>query len=455
MKEPFTNNILPEKAVLGEILSANNLSYATDLKPEDFSVPAHKIIFAGMQELSKNKKPIDIILLSTYLKDKSELDTIGGYAYLTELTNCSISEQLLPYHIEIIKKESIKRRIIKKIETAQGKIVAEDEDIDSLINEMQEFFTGLKTLPSAKSMPSSLPALLEKDIPPVEYLIDGILQKEGRTMISASPNIGKSFFLQNLALAIASGQDKFLGKFPVTQGRVLYLDLEMGEPALKQRFQQMCKDIKTENLFIKYEPGFDLLDVKDQKSLEEWISKFKIDVLIIDPIGDAWSGDENNKQEVGKLTSYLNKLKSKYKIAILISHHWKKKTKENKRGGEMASGSYKWQAWLDHHITLEGDINCVTVSCEKDRNNPRFDPFIIKLNKETFFFEFVTDFEQKFNEQTLSDLFDSFNSERVEVKQLIERAKEQKICAGNTIRKLIKESTLFETDKSKIGRAHV
>jgi hypothetical protein len=450
MKEILPHNIQAEQAILGEILSANSLSYAKELKPEDFYLSKHQAIFRALQCLLNKNESVDLIILGNYLKNKSEIEIIGGHAYLVELMNQCVSTELIGQHTKIVKEEAIKRQILVKIAETSGKI--ENEDLNCFLEEMREFYANLNLMSAPRLAPLSLSEFLGKDIPPVEYIVEGILQREGRSMISASMNVGKSFFLQNFALTIASSQEKFLGKFEVNKARVLYLDLEMGESALRQRFLQMCNELKIENLFVKFEPGFDLLDSNDQRTLEKWLSEFKIEVLIIDPIGDAWSGDENNKQEVGKLTTYLNILKTKFKIAIVISHHWKKKTKDIKRGGEMASGSYKWGAWLDHHVTLEGDIKNVTVNCEKSRNSSRFKPFIIKLNEENLTFEFLTDFEQKFTEQTLADLFDSFHAARVEIKQLIQKAKDQNICSANTLRKLIKESESFQVDKG--GKSH-
>lgn len=447
MKEIPPYNIQAEQILLGEILHANNLSYANSLKPEDFYSSKHQVIFKAMQCLSDKKKPIDLIVLADHLKNQGEIENIGGYAYLAELMPPVVSLQFMPNHVEIIKKEAILRSIRRRLSETKDKLRV--EDLSPFLEETKEFFSNLSLVPVSRLAPVSLAELLDKDISPVEYFVEGILQIEGRTMISASPNIGKSILLQNLAFAIASGQEMFLNKFRIQKGRVLYLDLEMGESALKQRFQQMCGNLKTEDLFLKFEPAFDLLDGNDRRTLEKWLSDLKPDVLIIDPIGDAWSGDENNKQEVVRLTSYLNIIKTKFKVAIVISHHWKKKTQHIRSGGEMASGSYKFGAWLDQHITMEGDINSVTLSCEKSRNSSRFAPFMIKLNKETFFFEFLFDFEPKFTAQVLEDLFNSFNCERVEITQLIQRAKEQNICSKDTIRKLVGESKKFKVDKSQ------
>ncbi len=298
--------------------------------------------------------------------------------------------------------------------------------------------------------PLSLPEFLKKDIPPVEYYVQDIIQKKGKAMVSAAPNIGKSILVQNLALDIASGSEQFMGKFDVKPAKVLYLDLEMGESALWERFKKMSgfRTGSFENLYVKYIPALDLLNDESKKLIEGWLETLEVDVLILDPLGNAWSGDESNQEQVGKLIAYLNTLIAKFSISILVVHHWRKATRDFKTGGQMAAGSYRWEAWLDTHITLEGSFSSVTISCHKNRNRQKFSPFIAKINPESFCFEFITDFVKKFDDRTLVQLFEHFQQDRVSVPVLIKYAKDQKICSETTLRGLIEESKIILVDKS-------
>ena len=303
-------------------------------------------------------------------------------------------------------------------------------------------------------LPLSLSDFLEKNIPPVEYFVLDFLQKKGKGMISAAPNVGKSIFVQNIALDLAT-ITPFMGKFDVSIANVLYLDLEMGESALHERFQKMCatRGIKNiDNLFVKHIPALNLLEETKQMHLEKWLINFKIDVLILDPLGNAWVGDESKQEQVGGLTAYLNTLIEKYGVSILVVHHWRKATQFFKSGGQMAAGSYKWEAWLDTHVTLEGNSSSVAISCHKNRNRPRFNPFLAKLNSDTLSFQYIADCQKKFDENTLVDLFDSFGLVRVSVPDLKKRAIEQKICSSTTLDKLIKQAKLFKVDDS--GKKH-
>ena len=302
-----------------------------------------------------------------------------------------------------------------------------------------------------KIPPLLLSEFLNQEIPPTEYYIEDVLVKQGKAIISAPANLGKSILAQSIALALTTGQTEFLGKLSVIQAKVLYLDLEMGDSLLQERFRMMVgKDnLEAQDLYVKYLPYFDLPDDNYKKKLEEWIFDSKINVVIIDPIGNAWFGNENDKQEVGKLTAYLNTLIDKYKISVLLIHHWRKAAKGFSSGGEMAAGSYKWSAWTDNHITLGGVPTSLTISCQKARSSARFKPFLVKLNSEILTFEFLCELEKKFTEETLKELFNSFGRDKVAIPALIERAKEEGKGSKDTIRKLIKESKVFAVDKSE------
>ncbi len=153
----------------------------------------------------------------------------------------------------------------------------------TLINE------GLNLNIEMGALPLSLPDFLKKDIPPLEYYVMDILPKKGKGLISAPPNLGKSIFVQNMALDMAYLPAKFMSKFDVQEANVLYIDLEMGESALKERFLKMCigRAIISPYLFIKHEPTLNLLEANDQAKIESWITQLNINVIIFDPVGSA------------------------------------------------------------------------------------------------------------------------------------------------------------------------
>lgn len=452
-KEP--NQSLPpqdleaERALLGSLILNNDsiIKILDKINCEDFYKKDHQDIFKAILSLYEAKEPVDLITLSERLKKDKKLDDIGGVSYLTSIINNTPTAENIIHYAKIVKEKASLRELLNDTYKIQQQIESGKESAEIITEINNQYHSKLIARPT-DNIPVSLSQFLKSDIPPIKYYISGLLPKKGKGMISATANIGKSLLAQNLSLAMACGITSVLNKFEISSARVLYLDLEMGESALKERFQKMTQEYP-ENLYIRYLPSMNLSDAKDRQLLESWLVNLKIEVLIIDPLGNAWVGNENEQQEVRGLTAYLNNLIENYGISILVVHHWRKATKEQSSGGQMAAGSYRFEAWLDCHITLEGLPSNITIICQKSRNAPRFNSFIAKINNETLWLEFITDFEKKLGEDILVQLFEETGIERVSVSDLANLAEKKKICSRSKIYDLVKESTLFKAETVK------
>ncbi|WP_197517314.1 AAA family ATPase [Microbacterium karelineae] len=80
--------------------------------------------------------------------------------------------------------------------------------------------------------------LMSQNFPPISYVIPGILP-EGLSMLVGAPKVGKSWFVLDLACAVATGRDA-LGAIAVGDARpVLYLALEDGQRRLQDRIRAL------------------------------------------------------------------------------------------------------------------------------------------------------------------------------------------------------------------------
>ncbi len=77
-----------EQSVLGGLMLDNERwdNVAERVVANDFFSRPHRLIFSEMQRLLEMSKPIDLITLSESLEQKGELDSVGGFAYLAELS---------------------------------------------------------------------------------------------------------------------------------------------------------------------------------------------------------------------------------------------------------------------------------------------------------------------------------------------------------------------------------
>lgn len=304
------------------------------------------------------------------------------------------------------------------------------------------------------ALPLCLPEFLELPIPPVEWWISALLPKKGRGLISGDAGRCKSILAQNFAVAMACGIPNVLNAFHISPAKVLYLDLEIGPSGVKERFEKMCAKYEcvAKNLFLKSSlSGINLKDPEDIEKIKIWIKELKIDVLIIDPLGSAWVGKENNEDEMKALTTLMNQeLIVKCGVSILATHNWKKPTPHAKTGPHMAAGSYALGKWLDYHVTIEGPNNDnLVITLVKQRHVASFERFRAKINLATACLEYVGDCKKVDKSPELLKLFHSFEMDRVAVPDFIKRAKDESICGKTIARDFINTTKDLYLDDSK------
>ncbi|PID29378.1 replicative DNA helicase [Candidatus Saccharibacteria bacterium] len=109
------HNLDAEKSLLGAcLIDEDTIADVAELvKAEDFYDKQHGVIFGGMLRLYEKHKPVDLLTLTDELKKKDELSTVGGSAFLTELTNYVPSAAHARSYGEIVASSAVRRRLIK------------------------------------------------------------------------------------------------------------------------------------------------------------------------------------------------------------------------------------------------------------------------------------------------------------------------------------------------------
>ncbi|MCP4599501.1 MAG: replicative DNA helicase [Proteobacteria bacterium] len=113
-----------EAAVLGGILLNNEaLPLIQDaIKPEDFYVEVHRRIYEAIEGLSLASLPVDHVTLGNELKNRGDLEKIGGAVALANLTDSVATIANIEYYAGIVKEKAAVRRMIYATQevTARG-----------------------------------------------------------------------------------------------------------------------------------------------------------------------------------------------------------------------------------------------------------------------------------------------------------------------------------------------
>src|SRR2546427_7752750 len=107
-------NLEAEQSVLGAILLDNPaLNKALEiLAPGDFYKDAHRRIFSAVLDLNERNEVIDLITITEHLRQKNELEQVGGAAYLAALVNSVPTAANIRFHSKIIHEKALLRNLI-------------------------------------------------------------------------------------------------------------------------------------------------------------------------------------------------------------------------------------------------------------------------------------------------------------------------------------------------------
>ncbi|WP_231385193.1 AAA family ATPase, partial [Mitsuokella sp. oral taxon 131] len=168
-----------------------------------------------------------------------------------------------------------------------------------------------------------------KENPPLlpEELIQGILRRGHKMIISGSSKAGKSFLLMELCVAIAEGT-KWLG-FPCRKGWVLYVNLEIDPASCINRFLKIYEAL---GLPMNHTDSIAIWNLRGHAvSLDQLVPKLvrrvrdqHFDAIVIDPIYKVITGDENNASDMGRFYNQFDKICTETGCSTIYCHHHSK-----------------------------------------------------------------------------------------------------------------------------------
>ncbi len=238
-------NIDAEKSLLGAVLIDEETlaDISENVTIRDFYERRHAIIFGGMMRLYEKHKPVDLLTLTDELKRKKELDTVGGSAYLTELTNYVPTAAHAASYAELVAQKAVRRRLIKAsgdiselgydeatsteelLEQAEAQLFAVSDqslrqDLVSIESILTESFDRMEELHRNKGALRGVRTGYQD----LDNMTAG-LQKSDLIILAARPAMGKTTLVTNLAYNVAT-----IAKQPV-----LFFSLEMSKEQLVDR----------------------------------------------------------------------------------------------------------------------------------------------------------------------------------------------------------------------------
>jgi hypothetical protein len=153
-----------------------------------------------------------------------------------------------------------------------------------------------------------------------EFVVEGLIVKDGYTLLLGVTGVGKGALLLQLACDVAMGKPDFLGHhINPPRGLVIMLYGEDSPAEMKRRVELLAE--------YKYDlgsPPLLRLVRYNGQPIKELLAEFKdakVDLLIIDPARKFFEGDEDGSDAVNKFFRDLDPFLEAKKAAIVAAHH--------------------------------------------------------------------------------------------------------------------------------------
>ncbi|MGM0525721.1 MAG: replicative DNA helicase [Pseudomonadota bacterium] len=227
------HSIEAEQSVLGGLMLDNDAwdKVAGSIIAEDFYHRGHRLIFQAMQKLSDNSQPMDLVTVSEVLEAQAELDKVGGFAYLGEISKNTPSAANILAYANIVRERAVLREMIAAAnDIAESGYDTQGRNSQELLDEAEsKVFRIAEKRTSATEGPKGVGDILARTVERIEALskiknhngVTGVssgfhdldqmtagLQPSDLLIVAARPSMGKTTFAMNLAENIAMNQDK-------------------------------------------------------------------------------------------------------------------------------------------------------------------------------------------------------------------------------------------------------
>ncbi len=239
-------NLEAEMSVLGGVLLENEamnraLEYLTT---SDFYRESHRKIFNALIVLGDKSEPADLVTLTAVLKDRGELEAVGGSTYLATLVDYVPTAANISYYCKLVKEKSVARKLIEASTEIATKGY-EGGDMEEILDQAEK---AIFEISENRIRPSYYPVkdILKDTFKSIELLyerkelVTGVptgyhdldkmtagLQPSDLVIVAGRPSMGKTAFALNVVEYATTHADK-----PVP---AVIFSLEMSKEQLVQR----------------------------------------------------------------------------------------------------------------------------------------------------------------------------------------------------------------------------
>jgi replicative DNA helicase len=345
-----------ERSILGAILMETLLfDQAAVLKPDDFSLDAHRRIFSRMRDLQDAGRPVDMITLAEELDRRKEVEAIGGVAYLSSLIDGLPERPSIEHYVRIVRNKSQLRGLINIAQNAIAEAIEHSDEAEEVINRAEQGIfqlsegrlgQGLTDIPTIiKNSFGSLDALyargqeitgLATHYTQLDKMTAGF-QPSDLIVIAARPSMGKTAFAMNIAENAAVLDNKVVGVFSLEMSKEALLMRMLASHSRvdshrlrtgfipkedREKLTFATESLMQARLFIDDTPAISVTEMRS-KSRRLMQQEGRLDLIIVDylqlmsAVAVGGKRFENRTQEVSAISRGLKAVAKELKVPVV------------------------------------------------------------------------------------------------------------------------------------------
>lgn len=435
------HSIEAEQGILGCVLISPNDCLGECIEKfkrgaETFYDLRHQVIYETLTQMYETKEAIDLITLQQKLKNKQQLESVGGVAYLSSLMDVVPSAANLVYYLEIVREKHILRKMIHTCTDVVAQVYDHEGEVDKLLDQVETDILRISE-ERVEERSSKIKDLVFQAINKIEEyhqnqgmltgLSTGFLDLDKMTtglhggemiVIAARPSMGKTSLAMNIAETVSIDQKLPVGVFSLemtaeslvlrmlcSRSRVNLRNIRDGFLAERDfpKLTGAAGKLSSAPLFIDDSSGLSILQLraKARRMHQQYgIKLFVIDYLQL--LNSTSRRAENRQQEIADISNGVKALAKELDVPVIVLSQLNRELEKDKgrkpRLSDLReSGSIEQDADLvallykpsssddDDGEQSENDAVPVNLLIAKQRNGPTGDVHLTFLKSYTRF----------------------------------------------------------------------
>ncbi|GMR19315.1 MAG: replicative DNA helicase [Patescibacteria group bacterium] len=345
------HNLEAERSLLGALLIDKDavIKVVDFLRPDHFYRDAHGAIFDAILSLYEKGEPVDLITVTSILKKKKKLKSVGGASYLAELTEAVPTSSHVEHYGKLIYDSAVKRKLISVSSEIAERGFNDSLSVEELLDKAESSLFSISQARS-RSIFSHIKQSLEEAFDRLDELhknpdamrgvptgfksLDerfGGLQRSNMVVLAGRPSLGKTSLALNIAqhaavekkipvgiFSLETSRNQLVHRLLSAQADIDAWKLQKGklEEGDFKRLGEAMGVLAEAPIFIDDTPALTVMEMRTRARKLQM--EHDVQLLVVDYMQLARGRNlENRVQEVSEISRALKNLARELDIPVL------------------------------------------------------------------------------------------------------------------------------------------